>query len=154
MTTRIMVRLGGLVTVLAVMGMLLAGCGSATGTSASGGSTPLPTSRLTEEQATKMANETLDAFNKGDFAGYSRYWDSAMKAAIKDGDFQSFRDTIVKGAGKFVSVAGAELVHAKTAGYVKWIFACTFEKSQMYYALTFKQDGDQVVGAYLDAAKP
>lgn len=125
--------------------------------SACGGSAPSgpATSALTEEQAIAMANNALvNGYNNDDRDAYVAEMDDSLKAAITQEGLSEFIKPFKEQYGNFVSIQSTELGHAKTAGYVRWIFTCKFEKGTLYFALVLPQDGTKPTGAFLGADKP
>ncbi len=107
-------------------------------------------SKLTEAQATAIAENALQALNAGDYAAYSRDWSAAMKAGIKESDFRSWRQQVLSTDGKYQRIEQVKLLPGKTSGYVRWQFVCRFEKAQVSYTLGFTQAGEQVEGVFLE----
>ena len=74
--------------VLLVLAVLATACGAPASNEPQGEAV----SALTQEEATAMIDNALQAFNTGDYATWSHDWDNDMKAAISEDDFLSYRD--------------------------------------------------------------
>lgn len=134
--------------VLLIVAVFVSACGSKA-------SSEPPTSVFTQEQAIEVATNALsNGYNNGDSVAYLRDMDDSMKAAVTPDGFVQFIQPYKDTYGNFVSVETAELSHAKTEGYVRWTFTCTFEKGTLYFAVVFPQNGDKAAGATLTDAKP
>ena len=134
--------------VLLIVAVLASACG---GSAAPAGPT---TSALTEAQAIEIATNALaNGYNNGDSTAYLRDMDESMKAVVTPEGFIEFIQPYKDKYGDFVSVESAELGQAKTEGYVRWTFTCTFEKGTLYFALVFPQDGDKAAGAVINDVK-
>lgn len=135
--------------VLLIVAVLASACG---GSAAPAG--PV-TSVFTEAQAIEVATNALaNGYNQGDSAAYLRDMDDSLKSAVTPDGFTEFIQPYKDIYGSFVSVDSAELSQAKTEGYVRWTFTCTFEKGTLYFALVFPQDGNKAAGATITDAKP
>jgi hypothetical protein len=55
------------------------------------------------EYAPAIVDEVMQAFNKGDYATYSKYFDTAMKRAVSESVFTQMRDTVIEKIGKYES---------------------------------------------------
>lgn len=111
------------------------------------------TSKLTREQAMAVVENALEAFDRGDYAAWSRDWSDDMKAAIKEKDFLGFRDNFMAKYGNYVAVSKLELLPGKNRGYVRWVATCEFAKSQLRFEFGFRPDGDKVTGVFAEEAK-
>lgn len=127
-----------------IMGLLLlvlAACGRE----------PQPaTSTLNEEQATAIGTAAMAGFARGDYAAYTKHWSAAMKSAISEADFLAFREQVLAENGNYVSISSVEMVPGQSAGVVRWVFTCTFEKATMQFAFAFEDGGDEIIGAFAD----
>lgn len=133
---------------LLVMIPALAGCGYLASAGQLSGDDVL-WSILSEAQARAMAGSALSAMSRGDFAGYSRDWAPAMKAAITEADFAAWRAGILQMTGGYLAINRAVLDRANTPGDVTWVFDVACEKGVFRYTLTFKKDDDKIAGAFL-----
>lgn len=111
------------------------------------------TAKVTMTQAVQLAETGLQAYNNGDYKGFSTNWDQAMLGAIKENTFKSFREGWMKTHGKYLYCYKAELVKGQAAGVIRWEFSCVFEKGKGKYTLAFQQDGEAVVGSRFDDLK-
>ncbi len=128
--------------------IVMTACGTAP--TASSQAAEVPTSLLGREQATEIAENALRALNGGEYSAYTRDWTELMKSSITEKDFLSWRDQVMKTAGKYQSISDVQLTAAKTPGHVRWVFTCAFERARARYSLTFKQDGNQIEGVHLE----
>ena len=134
--------------VLLIVAVFATACGSKA-------SSEPPTSVFTREQAIEIATNALaNGYNNGDSAAYLRDMDDSMKAAVTPQGFAQFIQPYKDNYGSFVSVESAELSPAKTEGYVRWTFTCSFEKGTLYFTLVFPRNGDKAAGATITDAKP
>lgn len=107
-----------------------------------------PTSALTEEQAAELAENAMSAFEAGDYAGWSHDWSEAMKGAIKEADFLSFRRQVTDALGEYRSIESISIAPGNTAGYVRWNVLAQFERGRMQISFTFAEDGRLVEGVF------
>jgi hypothetical protein len=96
---------------------------------ACGQSAPDPTSPVTEEQAVAMAANALEAFNRGDYAAWSKDWSEAMKTAIDEDAFLDFRQEYRAALGDYVSIEDVDGAPGSSAGVYRWTFDVAFEKA-------------------------
>jgi hypothetical protein len=120
---------------LLVVAVLISACG---GASAEAGGV---TSVFTEAEATAVAENALTALNTGDYAAWSRDWDNALKGAIDESAFLSFREQVMGQVGQYQSILSTEMMPSKNADSVRWVFTCQFEKAQIRFIMAFPQDG-------------
>ena len=108
---------------------------------------------LSKEEATTMIDSALQALNTGDYATWSRDWDNDMKAAIKDKDFQSYRDQVVAQYGQYVSLESVEIQPGLQKGNVRWIAIADFEKGKIKYSFGFPNDSRLIKGIFPEAVE-
>jgi hypothetical protein len=130
--------------VLLVAAIFVAACGA----SASDVPQGEAASALTQEEATAMIDSALQAINTGDYAAWSRDWDNDMKAAIKDADFQSYRDQVVAQYGQYVSIDSLEMLPGLNKGNVRWVAVANFEEGKIKFTFGFTNDGRLVKGIF------
>jgi hypothetical protein len=58
----------------------------------------------------------LKAFNSGNYAAWSADWSEALKDAIREKDFLSFREQAIATAGRYVSIAGSDVRSRRDPG--------------------------------------
>lgn len=121
--------------VLLIVAVLASACGS---TPANAGEV---TSVFTEAEAKAVADNALSALNTGDYAAWSRDWDDALKGAISEDAFLSYRDQVLGQVGPYQSILSVEMTPSKNADSVRWVFTCQFEKAQIRFIMAFPQDG-------------
>ncbi|HET7726193.1 MAG TPA: DUF3887 domain-containing protein [Candidatus Limnocylindrales bacterium] len=128
---------------LVMAGLLVA---ALTVAACSSGSVPAPMVQadVDEARATEIATNALDALNRGDYAAWSRDWNDAMKAAIKEADFQAFRASVLEGLGRYVEIKGADY-GSYSPGTYRWTFTIAFEKGEGKLGFAFNA-GDPRVG--------
>lgn len=138
-------------TLAAVLAVTLAtaACGSAAPASAP----QAPTSKLTEAQAAEVAENALQALNTGDYAAWSRDWSDTMKAAIKDADFQAFRQEFRQIYGDYVALEKLELIPGKTPGSIRWAATGQFANGRARLNFAFYSDSDKIDGVFPEAAE-
>ena len=109
------------------------------------GSTPTGTGKVTsvftEAEATTVADNALNALNTGDYAAWSRDWDTSLKSAITEEAFLDYRDQALAKVGQYQSIISVEMTPSKNAGVVRWVFTCQFEKAKVRFIMAFPQDG-------------
>ena len=76
-----------------------------------------------------------------------------MKAAIKDQDFQSYRDQVVAQYGPYVALESIEIQPGQNADRVRWVVVADFEKGKIRYTFSFLPDGKQVKGIFPEAVE-
>ena len=129
--------------VLLIVAVLASACGSA-GTIPQGEAVSV----LTQEQATSMIDSALQALNSGDYAAWSRDWANDMKAAIKDSDFQVYRQQVTSQYGQYIALDSIEIQPGQNADRVRWVVIANFEKGKIKYSFSFLPDGRQVKGIF------
>jgi hypothetical protein len=108
---------------------------------------------LSQEEASSLIDSALQALNTGDYAAWSRDWADDMKAAIKDKDFQSYRDQVVTEYGQYLALECVEMQPGSQADRVRWVVVAGFEKGKIRYAFSFLPDGKQVKGIFPEAVE-
>jgi Protein of unknown function (DUF3887) len=126
------------ITRIAVIVALAAAIAACSSTAAAPATAPVAPS-VDEAAATEIAGAALAAFNAGDYAGWTRDWDDAMKAAIKESDFLAVRDQLMASLGRYVSL-GTPTLSSRTAGTFRWTFPVTFEKASGTFWIAFRDD--------------
>lgn len=96
-----------------------------------------------------MAERAFDALNDGDYQGWSADWSDAMKSAIGEDAFQSFRKQLMAQYGRFVSVQSVEQRPGEQEGFIRYAFELEFERGTVPFAFGFREDGEQIEGAFL-----
>lgn len=140
-----------IVTLAAVLAATLAA--AACGLAEPAAAPPAPTSRLTEAQAAEMAENALQALNSGDYAAWSRDWSDTMKAAIKDADFQAFRQEFRQIYGDYVSLEKLELTPGQAPGTIRWAATGQFANGRARLNFAFFSDSDKIDGVFPEAAE-
>jgi hypothetical protein len=105
-------------------------------------------SALSQAEATAMIDSAMQGFNTGDYAVWSRDWDAAMKAAIKDADFQSYRSQVVARYGSYLSLESVEMLPGLNEGFVRWSAVVNFEKGKMKFTFGYMNDGREIKGVF------
>lgn len=108
---------------------------------------------LSQEEASTLIDRALQALNTGDYAAWSRDWADDMKAAIKDKDFQSYRDQVVTQYGQYVALESIEIQPGTNVDRVRWVVVADFEKGKIKYTFSFLPDGKQVKGIFPEAVE-
>ncbi|MBX3002202.1 MAG: DUF3887 domain-containing protein [Caldilineaceae bacterium] len=127
--------------------IVIAGCA---GMNRQASSTPQGSenSALTAEQATEIVENAMNGFATGNYTIWSRDWTDAMKDAIKEGDFLSYRQQVIANYGGYQSIASIEKLPGQTKGFVRWSVIANFEKGQIRFSFGFKEDGNRVEGVF------
>lgn len=120
---------------------LLAACG--------GTSNPVG-SPVSEEQAMEMADNALQAFNTGDYAGWSRDWSETMKSAIDEQAFLAFREQAQAQLGDYVAIKSAAGSPGETAGFYRWTFQVQFEQADYGIWFGFKEGSPLIEGVQFE----
>jgi hypothetical protein len=102
-----------------------------------------------EARATEIAAQALEAFNAGDYDGWSRDWSNAMKEAIGVDAFLAWRAAAMEQLGRYVSL-GAATRTSRTPGTYRWTFTVRFEKGEAPLGFAFAGDGQQVEGVFAE----
>lgn len=106
------------------------------------------TSALTEAEFTVIAEHAMQGFATGDYTAWSRDWDAAMKGAIKEKEFLTFREQVLASVGEYRSIAAIEMRPSAQKGYIRWSVVANFEQGQVRFDFAFKEDGTQIVGVF------
>lgn len=134
--------------VLLAIVLLAAACGSAPG--APQGEAE---SVLSQEEASALIDNALQALNSGDYSTWSQDWADDMKAAIKDSDFQAYREQILAQYGQYLTIESIEIQPGQNADRVRWVAVADFEKGRIKYSFSFLPDGRQVKGIFPEAVE-
>lgn len=132
--------------VLWVVAILAAGCGAPA--PASNAPQGEAVSVLTQEEATAMIDNAMQAFNTGNYSMWSKDWDNDMKAAIKEADFLAYRDQVVAQYGQYVSLESVEMQPGLQKGNVRWVAIADFDKGKIKFTFGFPNDGRLVKGIF------
>ena len=132
--------------VLTALAVLAIGAYSAFSTT----SAAAPSDRAVDEaQATEIATNALNAFNAGDYAGWTRDWSGTMKSAIKESDFLGFRDQLMAAKGRFVAIESVDVASNKPGTY-RYTFTVAFEKGSARLGFSFAGDSPSVEGVFYE----
>ena len=135
--------------ILLITAVIAVACGSAPAGAPQGKAESI----LSEEEASALIDNALQAINTGDYAAWSRDWADDMKAAIQDKDFQSYRDQVVGQYGQYVAIESIEIQPGMDADRVRWVAVADFEKGKIKYTFSFLPDGRQVKGIFPEAVE-
>jgi hypothetical protein len=135
--------------VLSIAAVIAVACGSAPADTPRGEAESI----LSQEEASTLINSALQALNTGDYSAWSRDWADDMKAAIKDKDFQSYRDQVVAQYGQYVALESIEIQPGTNVDRVRWVVVADFEKGKIKYTFSFLPDGKQVKGIFPEAVE-
>jgi len=102
-----------------------------------------------EARATEIAAQALEAFNAGDYDGWSRDWSEAMKEAIDADAFTAWRAAAMEQLGRYVSL-GAATRTSRSPGTYRWTFTVRFEKGEAPFGFAFAGEGQQVEGVFAE----
>lgn len=108
---------------------------------------------LTEAEATAMLEGALHAWNSGDYEQWSRDWSRAMKRGIPADAFTAFREERHAATGDFVRIRGVQLRSGVMPGVVRWVADAEFERADVEFAFSFKEDGRLVEGAFMNVVE-
>jgi hypothetical protein len=112
-----------------------------------------PVSVLSKEEATSIIENAMQALNTGDYATWSRDWDNDMKAAIRDKDFQSYRDQVIAQYGQYISLESVEIQPGLQKGNVRWLAIADFEKGKIKFTFGFPTDSRLIKGIFPEAVE-
>jgi hypothetical protein len=101
------------------------------------------------DTATGIANAAFEAFEVGDYAGWSHDWSAAMHSAIPEQAFQDWRSTVIEQLGEFVSLGNPALTSRQPETY-RWSFPVTFERGTATIGFGFAEDGSEVQGVFVE----
>ncbi|RPJ22165.1 MAG: DUF3887 domain-containing protein [Chloroflexi bacterium] len=135
--------------VLLIVAMISAACGSAPGDIPQGKAESV----LSQEEASTLIDSALQALNTGDYAAWSQNWADDMKAAIKDSDFQDYRQQVISQYGQYVALESIQIQPGIQADRVRWVVVADFEKGKIKYTFSFLPDGRQVKGIFPEAVE-
>jgi hypothetical protein len=136
--------------VLTVVVVVVAACAALNSQDAASSQGSL-NSALTVEEATEMVENAMTGFAEGNYAAWSRDWTDAMKGAVKESDFLSYREQVIANYGVYQSIAGIEKQPGVNEGYVRWSAIANFEKGQIRFNFGFKEDGKLIEGVFPEA---
>lgn len=135
--------------VLLVVAVVTTACGSTSASQPQGNAESV----LTQEEASRLIDSALQALNTGDYAAWSQDWADDMKAAIKDPDFQFYRQQVISQYGQYVALESIEVQPGINADRVRWVAIADFEEGKIKYTFSFLPDGRQVKGIFPEAVE-
>jgi hypothetical protein len=135
--------------VLSVVVLVSAACGSTPANVPQGKAESV----LSQQEASRLIDNALQALNTGDYAGWSQDWADDMKAAIKDSDFQSYRQQVMAQYGQYIALESIEIQPGLNADRVRWVAVADFEKGKIKYTFSFLPEGRQVKGIFPEAVE-
>ena len=135
--------------VLLIVAIVITACSSASANEPQGKAESV----LSQEEASSLIDNALQALNTGDYEAWSQDWADDMKAAIKDKDFQSYRDQVVAQYGEYVALESIEIQPGINSDRVRWVAVAGFEKGKIKYTFSFLPDGKQVKGIFPEAVE-
>lgn len=135
MRTRISIAIG-----LLALSLAIGACASA--------SADAPAT-IDEARATQIAKGAFEAFNDGDYAGWTRHWSGTMKSAISEEAFGAWRSDAMAQLGRYVAL-GTATRSSRQAGTYRWSFAVTFERGQASIGFSFANGRDEVEGVFVE----
>jgi hypothetical protein len=106
-----------------------------------------------QDEASTLIDSALQALNSGDYKVWSRDWADDMKAAIKDADFQEYRNQVVAQNGQYLALESIEIQPGSQADRVRWVVVADFEKGKIKYTFSFLPEGKQVKGIFPEAVE-
>ena len=135
-TTRHRHRLRPMAAILSAA-LLLVACGPA--------SAPIG-SPITEEQATEMAENALQAFNDRDYTAWSRDWSETMKSAIGEDAFFAFRDQYHGQLGNWIAITNVSGGPGADERTYRWTYDLDFENGEYRMWFGFKEGSPLIEG--------
>jgi hypothetical protein len=135
--------------VLLMIVVLAAACGTAPAGAPQGKAESV----LSQEEASSLIDSALQALNTGDYSTWSHDWADDMKAAIRDADFQAYRQQVVAQYGQYVALESIEIQPGNNADRVRWVAIADFEKGKIRYAFSFLPDGREIKGIFPEAVE-
>ena len=135
--------------ILLILALFVTACGSPANSVPQGEAVSV----LTKEEAATMIDSALQALNTGDYTTWSKDWDADMKAAIKDKDFQQYRNQVVTQYGQYVSLESVEIQPGSKKGIVRWVAIADFEKGKIKFSFGLPNDSRLIKGVFPEAVK-
>lgn len=135
--------------VLLTIAVIAAACGPAPADTPQGKAESV----LSQQEASSLIDGALQALNTGDYAAWSQDWADDMKAAIKDADFQEYRNQVVTQYGQYLALESIEIQPGMQSDRVRWVVVADFEKGKIKYTFSFLPDGKQVKGIFPEAVE-
>ena len=134
--------------ILLATALFAAACGSAADVAQASAE-----SILSQEEASALIDSALHALNSGEYSAWSRDWADDMKAAIKDPDFQAYREQVLGQYGQYVAIESIEIQPGQSADRVRWVAIANFEKGKIKYSFSFQPDGKLIRGIFPEAVE-
>jgi len=123
--------------ILLALSLLLSGC------------QPAQPAALSTAQLAGVTANVLQSIDRGDYAGFTRDFSAAMKAAFTQDQFNQLHDLLHKASGNYVSQGTASLSNSQ--GYAVYHIVCKYELEDVAVTITFKVGGSQVEGLFFDS---
>ncbi len=102
------------------------------------------------ERVGMIALNALEAWNAGDYAGWSRDWSPALKTAVRAGDFDVFRDRYVERYGSCFAITHSQANPSRRIGYTRWDFDVECQSGRLRFTFAFAEAGEQVESVYVE----
>lgn len=107
-------------------------------------------SPVSEDQAVEMAERALQGFNDRDYETWSADWSPAMKEAIDESAFLSFRDQARAQLGDYVEISKVTGATGSDPGTYRWTFDVQFERGPYRMWFGFKEGSSLIEGVTLE----
>ncbi len=101
------------------------------------------------EQIGAMAENILQAINKGDYSSFKADLSDQMLQAMPESEFTKMQAMLANSSGKYVSKGAAQLSNSQ--GFAIYRFPAKFEKEDVTVTLVFAVNGNKVDGLFFDS---
>jgi hypothetical protein len=104
---------------------------------------------LTDDQVMEVTAGILTAIDRNEYASFQGDLSGEMVALFTEDQFNQLHDLLQANSGSYVSMDMPELSNSN--GYAVYRIRCQYELEDVMVTVTFKIDGTQVEGLFLDS---
>jgi hypothetical protein len=109
--------------------------------------------QLTPDAVGAIALNALEAWNAGDYAGWTRDWSPTLRAGVRSGDFEAFRDRYFDRYGSCFAIIRSDAGPSLRTGYVRWAFDVECRSGRLRFTFAFPEGSKQIESVYVEPLK-
>jgi hypothetical protein len=132
-------RFLSIASLLAVLSILVAGCGKAS------------PARLDNAQVLSVTGNLLTAINMGNYQAFTRDFSAEMLAAFPESQFMQLRNRLYTASGNYLSCS--EMSLSNKDDFAIYRIRCAYELEDVVVTVVFRIDGTQVEGLFFDSPR-
>ncbi len=109
--------------------------------------------QIKPERVGVIALNALEAWNAGDYTGWSHDWSPALKTAVRAGDFESFRGRYFDRYGSCFAITHSDHGPSPRTGYSRWAFDVECQSGKLRFTFAFADGSERVESVYVEPLK-